>query len=351
MLLLGALGEQPDAQPEREMAIPPFQRGTYTAQEVAPATMAVVEMAVVAEHERLAAPPAKSKRGRKAGSKVTCAPWLASEDEQLVEIVEAKRADGFVKLKDIWPEIATLLGTGRTVASVEQHWYYIHRVTKGGPSETQSGTKRKQRQQQQRRQLRFAGKGVPPPSSTSLGACALAHGRVSEVVRHSAVEVWSVQITCPTCQVTDWAKLPKNVECLPCHDTSQCPDGRGMSAVHCATCGLFLVPHRQSVGRDLSYVDEAGQSVLRACTCAGCVSADKIDKQYGGGASAEVAEQMRWVARCEAEGLCFSCGEEHHGQSLEHWIEDPRDANEQLQDVLFCLDCFEDVRNKNRSFR
>ena len=34
----------------------------------------------------------------------------------------------------------------------------------------------------------------------------------------------------------------------------------------------------------------------------------------------EGAEEMRWLAKCDAKGLCYECGAKHHGRAAEYWI-------------------------------
>ena len=68
----------------------------------------------------------KPKRGRKAGSKVPCATWTQEDDARLTVIVEAwDTSNGPKKL--LWLDAARQLGSSRTPAGVEQHWYYMGR--------------------------------------------------------------------------------------------------------------------------------------------------------------------------------------------------------------------------------
>ena len=62
---------------------------------------------------------AASNRGRRAGTKVRCKPWTATEEAQLRALVDAGTKAQQQK-KAMWVEIAAQLGS-RTVASVEQH--------------------------------------------------------------------------------------------------------------------------------------------------------------------------------------------------------------------------------------
>ena len=70
--------------------------------------------------------PKVTKRGRKSGSKVPCAPWSVEDDKRLKMIVEAWDSRAGPK-RLLWADAAQQLGSHRTVASVEQHWYYMER--------------------------------------------------------------------------------------------------------------------------------------------------------------------------------------------------------------------------------
>lgn len=91
------------------------------------ASPSALEAAVVITSIAPAAERGK-KRGRQAGLKLGPTPrWSAGEEEQLTAcVVEAggKKPD--------WTNVAELLGTGRTAASVEQHHYYMMRKSKQG---------------------------------------------------------------------------------------------------------------------------------------------------------------------------------------------------------------------------
>ena len=179
------------------------------------ATVVAVETPPVA-----AAAPRSSKRGRKAGSKVKCTPWTPAEDAQLTEIVQGKTVS---KLVDLWKDAAEQLGTGRTQASVEQHWYYM---------------------------LRKAGK---PAGKENSGAGGTKRKKVESSMRFTFEEEFD-----------------------------------------------------------------------------------------------EGAEEMRWLAKCDAKGLCYECGAKHHGRAAEYWIEHPQDEGDSIPGVLFCYDCYDDVRSDRR---
>ena len=65
-----------------------------------------------------------SKRGRKAGTKVPSVPWTTAEEAQLNSMVHAWSA---APKKALWLTAAKELGTHRTPASCEQHFYYAER--------------------------------------------------------------------------------------------------------------------------------------------------------------------------------------------------------------------------------
>ena len=284
-----------------------------------------------------AAAPGPSKRGRKAGSKVKCTPWTPAEDAQLTEIVQAKTVS---KLVDLWKDAAEQLGTGRTQASVEQHWYYMQRKA-GKPAGKENsgagGTKRKMVE----KSMRFAS------TTDGVHARGLKTGELKAACRSTASSPWAFLTACPGCGSEEWVEQPRSKsKSMPCHDTSVCPEERGMSIVHCAACGPFLVPHSVE-GGEILYADEAGKVSVAPCKCKGCAAADaeygEFEEEFGEG-----AEEMRWLAKCEAKGLCYECGAQHHGRAAEYWIEHPQDEGDSIPGVLFCYDCYDDVRSARR---
>ena len=66
-----------------------------------------------------------SKRGRKAGTKVPSVPWTTAEEAQLHSLVHAWSP--IEPKKALWLTAAKELGTHRTPASCEQHFYYVER--------------------------------------------------------------------------------------------------------------------------------------------------------------------------------------------------------------------------------
>ena len=66
-----------------------------------------------------------SKRGRKAGTKVPSIPWTAAEEAQLNSLVHTWSP--IEPKKALWLLASKELGTHRTPASCEQHFYYMAR--------------------------------------------------------------------------------------------------------------------------------------------------------------------------------------------------------------------------------
>merc|ERR1711935_939450 len=78
------------------------------------------------------------------------------------------------------------------------------------------------------------------------------------------------------------------------------------------------------------------------------VSDDEFDDEEEEYVDEDVAEVMRRLEKCDEEGRCFECMRKHRGNSLPYWIRHPADEMQEIQDVEFCYDCYDRVRNARR---
>lgn len=331
-----------------------------------------------------AAVASTSKRGRKAGSKVPCAAWTDAEDAILHACVQSWDASKGVK-KAMWAHAASKLSTGRTVASIEQHWYYLERkrtkantpVTGGGAASKVSarvpvdakGNGKAPGPSAKRSKTAFknydsAGSSISivPKAPKSVAGLPVAESEGEDghlgAARNTRFGKWGFYMGCPTCGTKEFVEdgtvdaargspAPKiggaAYKFLPCHST--CKERQaGLTVLQCSACGPFVAVHCEQL-----YADEKGNVELVPCACAGCIGFEMDDDEADDGEFAgEGADEMRWLAKCDREGRCFACGEKHNGQSVEYWIPHPQDESDHLDGVDFCYLCYDDVRNDRR---
>ena len=122
----------------------------------------------------MATTTAASNRGRRAGTKVRCKPWTATEEAQLRALVDAGTKAQQQK-KAMWVEIAAQLDN-RTVASVEQHFYYMERQERA-----KSGTP-------------VTGGGSAPKTKSKVSACAAAQPSASKIAKVEATKGRQIKV-------------------------------------------------------------------------------------------------------------------------------------------------------------
>ena len=101
-----------------------------------------------------------------------CKPWTATEEAQLRALVDAGTKAQQQK-KAMWVEIAAQLGS-RTVASVEQHFYYMERQERA-----KSGT---------------PVNGGGPKTKSKVSACAAAQPSASKLAKVEATKGRQIKV-------------------------------------------------------------------------------------------------------------------------------------------------------------
>ena len=332
-------------------------------------------------------PPKATKRGRKAGTKVQCAPWTAEEDATLIATVEAWDELQGAK-KALWAHAVSQLGSKRTPASVEQHYYYMMRkqgtpVTGGLSAPKTSARVPAAAAEKKRAAAVPAAKRSKVEKEVQLSICAKApknigglpisanlpgEGGCLGVTRNSRFGKWGFLLECPTCLATKdvedgmvepapnaMRRAPPDPKIggseykfLPCHHRAK--GGASLCVVKCSKCGPFVVEHHEMV-----YCDEKGNCAEVRCECAGCLAVDDeagsaSDDSDGplNGLDDDERHVFEWLDKCDAQGRCFECGDKHHGDALEYWIPHPQDEGDSIHGVLFCYRCYDSVRNDRR---
>ena len=216
-----------------------------------------------------------SKRGRRAGTKVPSIPWTAAEEAQLNSLVHTW--DKSQPKKALWLMAAGALKTGRTPASVEQHFYYVERhqraqsstpVTGGGVAPKPKVSARVPRTPGQKdKKPKVSGRNAkrtpktketsklsiaaswPKPTAGLKEAVDVGGDGLLGVVRNTRFGPWGFFLGCPTCGEQEFTErgsvagtgrsVPPSggsaYAFLPCHDV--CPkSGESLSVIKCASC-------------------------------------------------------------------------------------------------------------------
>ena len=218
-----------------------------------------------------------SKRGRRAGTKVPSIPWTAAEEAQLNSLVHTWSP--IEPKKALWLLASKELGTHRTPASCEQHFYYMERhqraqvqistpVTGGGVAPKPKVSARVPRTPGQKdKKPKVSGRTAkrppkmketsklsiaaswPKPTAGLKEAGDVGIDGLLGVVRNTRFGPWGFFLGCPTCGEQEFTErgsvagtgrsVPPSggsaYAFLPCHDV--CPkSGESLSVIKCASC-------------------------------------------------------------------------------------------------------------------
>ncbi|EOD16877.1 hypothetical protein EMIHUDRAFT_210482 [Emiliania huxleyi CCMP1516] len=276
----------------------------------------------------MATTTAASNRGRRAGTKVRCKPWTATEEAQLRALVDAGTKAQQQK-KAMWVEIAAQLDN-RTVASVEQHFYYMERQERA-----KSGTP-------------VTGGGSAPKTKSKVSACAAAQPSASKIAKVEATKGRQIKVEDALAYVDREAEAQSI-------DTPGALD-RVLQLFHghrelILGFNAFLPP-----GYKIEFSDDEKAPRVQLKYPHGVTGPQPQYNPLAQPPAApaeeyvdeDVAEIMRRLEKCDEEGRCFECMRKHRGNSLPYWIRHPADEMQEIQDVEFCYDCYDRVRNARR---
>ena len=222
------------------------------------------------------------KRGRKTGTKMGATPrWSAEEEAQLHDII--LNAPASVAKTALFERAADLLGTGRTAASVEQHFYYLKRKGGGKSGSKENATVNKAK----------AKAGRPPAKKAKRSAAATVNKQLSPINANLP----------PPSIVMGKAPIYEDPEPEEYDDSVYSDDGEDQSS------------------------DEENYKEVKPLV--------QVDSEEG-------KEEMERLKLCDREGRCFGCLDLLGESGVPFWIQHPQDEGEVITDVLFCEECYDE---------